>query len=135
MDGARIPFEPDDEAKIASAATWGSIVSITSIIGGGLSLATMAMAVSNLPEELPVEFGTAALVVNAIGVVFLIVINVWLLQACVAFRKVALTDEADQAYLLAGFRKLRAYFMLQVVLIIAMFGLTFVGAFAGAMFI
>jgi hypothetical protein len=35
--------------------------------------------------------------------------NVRLLQASLAFRKVALTHEADQAHLLAGFRNLRAW--------------------------
>ena len=54
---------------------------------------------------------------------FTVLINVWLLQASLSFRKVALTDEADQVYLLEGFRKLRAYFMIQVILILAMFGL------------
>ena len=33
MDGARIPFTPEDERKIASAATWGSIVAIASVVG------------------------------------------------------------------------------------------------------
>ena len=54
---------------------------------------------------------------------FTVLINVWLLQASLAFRKVALTDEADQAYLLAGFAKLRAYFLIQLVLIFVGIGL------------
>ena len=130
MDPARIPFSPDDEAKIASAANWGSIMAITSIVGGGLSLIITSMAASKLGDGAEMFAMVPAIIAEA----FVLVINVWLLQACQAFRKVAVTDVADQAYLLAGFRKLRAYFLLQVVMILAMFGLAFFGgAMAAAM--
>ena len=113
----RIPFTQEDEQRIASAATWGMIVSITSIASGGLSLLVQAPIILDNP-------GLRGLIAAPVLVaVYTLVVNVWLLQASLAFRKVALTDEADQVYLLEGFRKLRAYFMIQVILILAMFGL------------
>lgn len=125
MDVARIPFTPEDEQKIASAATWGSIVAIASIVGGGISLVATAAALSEIPDE-----AMFAMIPALAATVFMVLINVWLLQACQAFRKVARTDEADQAYLLAGFKKLRAYFMLQVIMILVMFGLALFGGMA-----
>ena len=113
----RIPFTQEDEQRIASAATWGMIVSITSIASGGLSLLVQAPIILDNP-------GLRGLIAAPVLVaVYTLVVNVWLLQASLSFRKVALTDEADQVYLLEGFRKLRAYFMIQVILILAMFGL------------
>ena len=125
MDGARIPFTPEDERKIASAATWGSIVAIASVVGGGISTVASVSAMADLPPEM-----SYAMIPAFAAEVFVILINVWLLQACQAFRKVAVTDEADQAYLLAGFKKLRAYFMLQVIMILVVFALAIFGGMA-----
>ena len=98
----RIPFTQEDEQRIASAATWGMIVSITSIASGGLSLLVQAPIILDNP-------GLRGLIAAPVLVaVYTLVVNVWLLQASLSFRKVALTDEADQVYLLEGFRKLRA---------------------------
>ena len=47
----------------------------------------------------------AALIPGIIGLVIGVVLAIFLLQASTAFRKVALTDEADQHYLLLGFSK------------------------------
>lgn len=112
MDANRIPFTEEDERRIASAATWGMIVALTSIAAGVLSLLVQS--------SLMLRFGSLdkALLVPLVQAGITVMINVWLLQASQAFRKVALTDEADQAYLLQGFRKLRGYFMVQVILIL-----------------
>ena len=65
-----------------------------------------------------------------LGQVFNVILHVaiatWSLQASRAFKNVATTDVADQAYLVEGFRKLRSIFLLQGLLIIV--GLAFVAA-------
>ncbi len=110
----RIPFTPEDERAIASASTWGLIVGGTSLATGVITLLLQVPVLMKLP---PAMYGLVAF--PALQAAFTVLINIWLLQASLAFRKVALTNEADQAYLLDGFRKLRAYFMIQVTLIIA----------------
>lgn len=120
MDARRIPFTEEDERRIASAATWGLIVSISSIVTALISLAAQGQALGNLdavPREMRGFMGPT-LAGGAIQALLTVLFNVWLLQASLAFRKVATTDEADQAHLLVGFRKLRAYFMVQVILIL-----------------
>ena len=56
------------------------------------------------------------------GQVFSVIVHAaiagWSLQAASAFRAVATTDVADQAYLMQGFTKLRSIFLLQGVLIL-----------------
>lgn len=128
MDARRIPFTEEDERRIASAATWGIIVSITSIATAALSLLVQGKTISQLPALMELAGPAAALPIGQ--AVITVLINVWLLQASLSFRKVALTDEADQAHLLAGFRRLRGYFMVQVILFLAAFG---VGIFAAIM--
>jgi hypothetical protein len=111
-DGRRIPFLEEDERRIASAAFWGMVVAITSIATAGIQIATLAPHIPTL-----LQLGGMALV----GVFYpclQILFNVWLLQASLAFRKVAATDDGDQAHLLVGFRRLRAYFMVQVIVIL-----------------
>jgi hypothetical protein len=107
MDPKRIPFTPEDERKIASAGLWGLIVATTSI--GVATLMVLAIVTSG---SLMKDDGLELAITLAIpaGQIFL---NVWLLQASVAFRKVALTDVADHAFLLRGFRRLRIYFLVQ----------------------
>jgi hypothetical protein len=55
-----------------------------------------------------------------------ILVGVWSLQAAEAFKKVATTDVADQAYLVQGFSKIRLIFWLQGILILV--ALAFVAA-------
>lgn len=112
MDANRIPFTEEDERRIASAATWGMIVAATSIGTGLLSLLVQGSVFMRI--------GTfhRVMLVPVVQAGVTVLLNVWLLQASLAFRKVAITDEADQAYLLSGFRRLRSYFMVQVVLIL-----------------
>lgn len=113
----RIPFTAEDERSINSAATWGMIVSLTSLATGLISLLVQLPTISANPHI------AKFIALPFIQAAFTVLINVWLLQASLAFRKVALTDEADQAYLLAGFAKLRAYFLIQLVLIFVGIGL------------
>ena len=119
MDARHIPFTEDDERRIASAATWGLIVAISSI----------ASALITVVLQAQMYFGATHLffimkpmiIVTAVGAMLSMLFNVWLLQASLSFRKVAITNEADQAHLLTGFRRLRAYFMIQVILILLAF--------------
>lgn len=120
MDGRRIPFTPEDESRIASAATWGTIVSVCSLIGGAITLVTSLVTLSSFPGGVP--GGELVTIASLVIVGVTTMLNVWLLQASGAFRKVAATDEADQQYLLEGFRKLRLYFEVQVVLILLLLG-------------
>ena len=124
MDGRRIPFTAEDESRIASAATWGTIVSVCSLVGGAISLITSLVAMGSLPSSFGFPGAGFIGIVSLVVVAITVMLNVWLLQASGAFRKVAATDEADQQYLLEGFRKLRLYFEVQVVLILI--GLGFV---------
>ena len=107
MDERRIPFTREDEERIASAGLWGMIAAITSMVSAGLG------AIAAVAGK-----GASALVTQVITVTLNLILGVWLYQASQAFRKVALTDEADEHYLLLGFSKLRAYFMMTGILII-----------------
>lgn len=141
MNGKRIPFSAADEEKIASAGVWGIIIAITSLASTAVSLAAsvvgvirMIDSVGKMGGDFPFPLGMIAwvavpgLIVTAIWVL----LSIWLLQASLAFRRVALTDEADQHYLLLGFRKLRNYFMTIGILVII--GLSFAAlAFVGAL--
>ncbi len=107
MDERRIPFQKEDEERIASAGVWGMIAAVTSI-GSTVIGAVVAL----------MGKGTTALFTQVISITLNIILGVWLLQASAAFRKVATSDEADQHYLLLGFAKLRAYFMMTGIIII-----------------
>jgi hypothetical protein len=107
MDERRIPFAKEDEERIASAGVWGMIAAVTS-----MAAAVLGAIVSLMGK------GASAFIGQAISVTINLILGVWLLQASSAFRKVALSDEADQHYLLLGFSKLRAYFMMMGIVII-----------------
>lgn len=130
MDARRIPFAPEDEERIASAGLWGMLVGIVSIATALLTSifgVVQAMKVSEMTRGLGgagmggAMIGTTV-VMMVIYVSVVILLAVFLLQASAAFRKVALTDEADQHYLLVGFAKLRNYFMSMAIVIIVLVG-------------
>jgi hypothetical protein len=116
MTDRRIPFTEEDERRMASAATWGLIIAVSSIATALVSLSVTALEYS---EASHLEDMMGAVYAFSAGQALVsMLLHAWLLQASLSFRKGATTDEADQAHLLAGFRKLRAYFMLQVILIV-----------------
>jgi Family of unknown function (DUF5362) len=117
-DGHRIPFSPGDEERIASTGLWGMIVAITSIASTLLSTGTSMLALYRLPGGAADTLRYLSLIPVAIGLTVQVLLGIWLLQASLAFRRVALTDEADQQHLLRGFGKLRNYFMLIGILVI-----------------
>jgi len=117
MSSARIPFTAEDKRTIASAATWGLIVSATSLATGILTL--LVELTSRTGESVVGQMVQTGLTV---------VINIWLLQASLALRNVASdTNTNDQGNLLIGFRKLRAYFMAQVILLLIAIGFGVLG--------
>jgi hypothetical protein len=107
MDERHIPFAKEDEERIASVGVWGVIAAVTSIGSTVLSAVVALMGK-----------GASALFTQVIAVTLNLILGIWLLQASSAFSKVATTDEADQHYLLLGFAKLRAYFMMTGIIII-----------------
>lgn len=100
---ARIPFSAADETTIRSLAGWMKAAAWIHLGLGVLSLLNAFVAQNAGP---------------LFDAVLKIIIGAWTLQAATAFRQVANTDQADQDYLALGFRKLRALFLLQAVLVI-----------------
>lgn len=116
MAGQRIPFQREDEERIASAALWGMIASIASIAAGLLDAGIKLVSSGGMRM-------VGVLVGSSVSLSITIVLGVFLFQASVAFRKVAVTDEADEHYLLEGFSKLRLYFKVMGILMIVALGL------------
>ena len=96
----RIDFDSDVEIKMASASLWGHVVAICSI-------ATALLA-------LPFDHSLAGLA----GFGIQLALGVLLLIASRSFGRVARSDEDDHRHLLTGFRHLRAYFLVQAILIL-----------------
>ena len=119
MGAARIPFSAMDESRIASAASWGLITAVTSLVSIAItSVVTLPQMFELMSSPLlgAMAGGGAAAILVAFVVTALL--DVWLIQASLAFRKVALTDVADQHYLIEGFGKLRNYFLVMGIMLI-----------------
>jgi hypothetical protein len=109
---SRIPFTVEAERQILTLSFWLTVI-------GWLSIAAAVIMVINL--LLPARnLGLLA------DLILYIAVATWALQAARAFKSVATTDQADQAYLVQGFSKLRSIFLLQGVMILV--GLAFVAA-------
>ena len=109
---SRIPFTAATEGRIKSLSFWLAVVGWMGMLAGFLNLVDLFTPARN--------FGQIA---NAI---VHILVATWCLQAATAFKQVATTDEADQAYLVRGFYQLRKIFLFQGLLILI--GLAFVTA-------
>jgi hypothetical protein len=109
---SRIPFTVAAEAKIKSLSFWLNLVGWISIAAGVIDVIDLATPARNGGQ-----------IFNAV-IHFLM--GYWCLQAATAFKKVATTDEADQAYLVQGFSRLRSIFLLQGIMILV--GLAFATA-------
>jgi hypothetical protein len=109
---SRIPFTVATEARIKSLSFWLTVVGWIGIAAAVVDLVSLATPGRNLGQ-----------IVNAI---VHILVATWCFQAATAFKKVATTDEADQAYLVQGFFQLRKIFLFQGILILI--GLAFVTA-------
>jgi hypothetical protein len=108
---SRIPFTAAAENQIKSLSSWLKIVGWLSAFLGGIDILTMIQ--QRNPGQL------ADLIIH-------IAVAIWALQASQAFKSVALTDVADQAYLVQGFAKLRSLFLLQGIMLLV--GLAFIAA-------
>lgn len=120
MATKRIPFEKEDEERIASAGGWGIVVALT----------TIASAISGPLVALVRSEHLGTLLGQLLVGLFTLLLGLWLWQASRAFRKVALTDENDQAFLMEGFLKLRNYFRLQGILFIVVLVVAAIGVLA-----
>jgi hypothetical protein len=108
----RIPFSAEAEKQITALSFWLGLMGWLGVLAGVIDVLNIVLSSRN--------FG------NIFNAILHVVIGVWCLQAAAAFKKVATTDVADQAYLLEGFSKLRRIFLVQGILILV--ALAFVAA-------
>src|SRR5690242_15668938 len=93
---ARIPFSVEAEGHIKGLALWLAVLGWLSVAAGVLDLIVLVSPARNVGQ-----------LANA---VVHLLIGIWSLRAATAFRNVATTDTADQAYLVEGFARLRSIF-------------------------
>ena len=101
---SRIPFTVAAENQIKSLSFWLTIVGWLNAFAAVGDIINLAMPQRN--------FG------QIINLILHIAVATWSLQAARAFKSVATTDVADQAYLVEGFTKLRSLFLLQGVIVL-----------------
>ncbi len=109
---SRIPFTVEAENQIKSLSFWLTVVGWLNAVGAMGDVINLVT-----PQRNPGHI---------IGLILHIAIATWSLQAAKAFKFVAMTDVADQAYLVEGFTKLRSLFLLQGVLVLV--SLAFISA-------
>jgi hypothetical protein len=109
---SRIPFTVAAENQIKSLSFWLTIVGWLNVIAGVSDLLNLALSTRNIGH-----------VFNAI---LHLALGGWSLEAARAFKNVATTDVADQAFLVQGFSKLRSIFLIQGILILV--GMAFAAA-------
>ena len=103
----RIPFTKQDEDRIASASTWGTLVAIIFIVSTLISASLSGFFAARGGLVMMISAGLG----NLISLALVVLLGILLMQASSAFRKVARTDVADKAYLLRGFAKLHKFFL------------------------
>jgi hypothetical protein len=101
---SRIPFTAAAEAQITSLAFWLNVVGWLNVIAAVGDIISLFQPQRNVGQLFSLAIHAA--------------IAGWSLQAAKAFKSVAMTDVADQEYLIQGFTKLRSIFLLQGILII-----------------
>src|SRR5512142_1768431 len=111
MSDRRIPFTPEDEDRIASASLWGISAAATGIVSRLANTGLAVMHYLQMRAAFPQLATLRQVIAQGITLVASLMLGIWLMQACTAFRAVARTDVADKAYLLRGFDKLYAYFL------------------------
>jgi hypothetical protein len=126
MSVARIPFSHAEESVLTQLGGWMLFIAIVhflgaafAILGACLFLGVGAMGAGAASQLGGAEMGVAMMVGGFIVVVvgaILIAQGVLLIQARNGFQAVAQTDDSDQAYLSYGFRKLKMFFLIEVIL-------------------
>ena len=109
---SRIPFTIQAENQIKTLSFWLAVIGWLNIAAAVIDVINLVLPQRNLGQ--------------IVNLIIHIALGGWALQASNAFKHVATTDVADQAYLVQGFSKLRSIFLLQGVLILV--GLAFVAA-------
>jgi hypothetical protein len=104
---SRIPFTVEAEKQINTLSFWLVVVGWLNLIAAVIDLLNLALPTRNIA--------------HVFAAIIRIVVGTWALQAAKAFKNVATTDVADQAYLVQGFTKLRSIFLLQGVMILVGF--------------
>ena len=110
---ARVEFdEAEERSLVRLAGAMGLVGLLQMLLGGiGVVLAVLALALSRHPIEL--------VIVSVLGLVY-VGLPVWqgmlLREAGEAIGKVAGSDEDDQEYLASAFRRLRAVFVVELIL-------------------
>jgi hypothetical protein len=99
----RIPFGPKAESEILALSFWLRTTGIVNCIAAVMNLMSLA---NNL---------NAGPLINLALNAFL---GMSVLNAAEAFKMIATTDRADQAYLVIAFRKLHNIFMVQAIMIL-----------------
>lgn len=123
---SRINFSKSDEEKISSLATWATLVAVVSVVSGVVDSVTKLIAHSGEGAKL---VGTLFGAILGLGIAVLL--SLFLYQAGQSFRMMATTDDADEHHLIAGFDKLRAYFMAMgiiLIIVLSLGGLVLLGA-------
>ena len=101
---SRIPFTAADAAQLRSQCFWLAVIGWLNVIAAVADLVNLVLPQRNLGQ--------------VVNLILHLAIATWSLQAGRAFKGVATTDVADQAYLVRGFTRLRSIFLLQGILII-----------------
>jgi hypothetical protein len=109
---SRIPFTIGAENQIKALSFWLTVIGWLNVVAAVIVVLNLVLPARNL-----------GLIVDLI---LYVAIGTWSLQAAKAFKNVATTDVADQAYLIEGFTKLRSIFLLQGLLVLV--GMAFVAA-------
>jgi hypothetical protein len=100
---SRIPFTVSAENQLKSLSFWLTIVGWVNAFAAVGDIINLAMTRN---------FG------QIVNLILHVAVATWSLQAARAFKSVATTDVADQAYLVQGFTKLRSLFLLQGVIVL-----------------
>ena len=108
---SRIPFTVAAENQIKSLSFWLAVL-------GWINGIAAAVDLSNLVFQRNMG--------QVVNLIIHVAVATWALQASTSFKKVAVTDTADQAYLVQGFARLRSLFLLQGLLVIV--ALAFIAA-------
>jgi len=114
---SRIPFSPRAEASIIELSKWMRISAMIGFVAAAIKL-IFALVVRH-------DIG------QIVGAVVTFLAAYWSNQAAGAFAAMAMTDNADQRYLMDGFSLLRKVFLMQASLVILGLAVVLLGIIGG----
>ena len=133
-----IAFTAEEESNLRAMARYMGIAGILLIVTAlfqtiaQLVKAFVAPLIHHMPNQVTTGRGAGMLCGALIGIGLAALLGGALITAGRAFKRVVDSNDADQANLADGFRKLRLYFLVKGVLFIAMFLLCCLGLMFGA---